>query len=151
MGARISKYTVELVRDSANVYDVDKVVTGPEVAYDTIEAVFDLSSKTKEHLVLLSLNTKNHVVGAHTIHVGTVNSSLVSPRDIIQAALLNNASAIMIAHNHPSGDSAPSDEDIRVTRNLHDACKIMYINLIDHLIIGDGNYTSLKERGYILN
>lgn len=149
MGVRINIYSVELVRESAKVYDLDKVINSPERAYDVIEEVLKLSSKTKEHLVMMSLNTKNEVVGLHTIHIGSVNASIVHPREILQQAILNNATSFMIFHNHPSGDPSPSREDIDVTKRLAEAGTIIGIQLLDHIIIGTNRFVSLKEKGYV--
>lgn len=149
MGVRINVYTVELVRESAKVYDLDKVINSPSNAVDVIESVLSLSTKTKEHLVMMSLNTKNEVVGVHTIHIGSVNASVVHPREVFQQAILNNATSIMMFHNHPSGNSQPSQEDIHVTRRFVEAGKILGIGLLDHIVIGCGEYTSLKEKGYL--
>lgn len=149
MGVRINIYSVELVRESAKVYDLDKVINSPERAYDVIEEVLKLSSKTKEHLVMMSLNTKNEIVGLHTIHIGSVNASIVHPREILQQAILNNATSFMIFHNHPSGDPSPSREDIDVTKRLAEAGTIIGIQLLDHIIIGTNRFVSLKEKGYV--
>lgn len=80
---------------------------------------------------------------------GTLNSSLVHPREVFRTALKKACNAIILVHNHPSGDCSPSREDIDVTRRLSDAGKIMGIEILDHVIIGDGRYVSLKERGVI--
>lgn len=149
MGVRINIYTVELVKESAKVYNLDKFVRSPEDAYVIVEDVLSLSTKTKEHFVMMSLNTKNDVIGLHTIHVGSVNSSIVHPRDVLQQAILNNASSFMVFHNHPSGNPTPSPEDIEVTKRLVDAGQIMGIELLDHIIIGTGKFVSLKEKGYM--
>ena len=149
MGSRINIYSVQLVKESAKVYDVDRRIKSPDDAHAVIERVMGLSSKTKEHLVMMSLNTKNDVIGIHTIHIGTVNSSIVHPREILQQAILNNATSFMIFHNHPSGDPTPSPQDIAVTRQIARAGELLNVFLVDHIIIGDHTYISLKERGYI--
>lgn len=149
MGVRINVYTVELVRESAKVYDLEKAVTSPGRAVEIVDTVLGLSTKTKEHLVMASLNTKNEIVGLHTIHIGSVNASIVHPREVFQQAVLNNATSIMVFHNHPSGDPSHSQEDVKVTRRLVEAGKIMGIELLDHIVIGDGSYTSLKEKGFV--
>ena len=145
---RINIYTVELVRESAKLYDLESAyVRMPEDAYRIIEKTLSLSTKTKEHFVMLTLNTKNKVVGVHTIHIGSVNASIISPRDVYQQALLNNATSIIVAHNHPSGSVHPSSEDIEVTKRLREAGKVLGIDFLDHLIIGDNDYKSLSEEG----
>lgn len=104
---------------------------------------------TQEHFVVLFLNTKNHVLGHETIFVGSLNASIVHPREVFQAAIRRNCASIICLHNHPSGDPQPSREDVDVTRRLVEAGKILGIDVLDHVIIGDGRFASLKEKGYI--
>lgn len=99
----------------------------------------------KEHFVLVSLDTRNHVIGTDTISIGTLNASLVHPRELFETAIRRHAASVIIAHNHPSGDPTPSDEDLRVTAKLHDAGKILGIQLLDHIIIGRNSYFSMEE------
>lgn len=147
MGSIIQTYSVELVKDSSKVYDVERAITSPQDVQSVVESVLGLSKKTQEHFVILSLNTKNKVTGVHTLHIGTVNSSIVHPRDVFQRAILNNATSIIICHNHPSGDMRPSQEDIDVTKRIESSGKLLGIELLDHIIIGDG-FLSLKEGCY---
>lgn len=109
----------------------------------------DLRFLDKENLIIALLDGKCRLIRDCTISVGTVNSSLVSPRDIFAEALKYNAVSIVLLHNHPSGDSTPSTNDIAVTKRIVEAGKIMGINVIDHIIIGDNKYTSLKEKDYM--
>lgn len=151
MGKRIDIYSVSLVKDSSKVYEVtDSIIRSPKDGRDVIVEVLDMENLPNEHFVMLSLSTKNKVIGVHTIFVGSLNASIVHPREVFQRALLNNAASIMVFHNHPSGDTTPSPEDISVTERLEKAGEIMGIHLLDHIIIGEnGKYTSLKEKGYI--
>lgn len=151
MGKRIDIYSVTLVKESAKIYDLEEsTIRSPKDARDVAVRVFDMENLPSEHFVMLALSTKNKVIGAHTIFVGTLNSSVVHPREIFQRALLNNAAGILVFHNHPSGDSTPSSEDIEVTERLIDAGKLMGIQVLDHIIIGDnGRFTSLKDKGYV--
>lgn len=103
----------------------------------------------QEHFVVLFLNTKNHVLGHETIFVGSLNASIVHPREVFQAALRRNCASIICLHNHPSGDPNPSPEDAEVTRRLVEAGKIIGIEVLDHVIIGNGCYTSMREKGHI--
>ena len=82
-------------------------------------------------------------------NVGSLNASVVHPRETFKAAILNNAASIIVAHQHPSGDSSPSQEDIHVTKRLKDAGQIIGIEVLDHLIVGRNQFTSLKEKGYV--
>lgn len=101
----------------------------------------------QEHLKIVLLDTKNNIINDHTISVGTVNASLINPRELFIHALKNLAVHMIILHNHPSGDPTPSREDISITKRILEASDIIGIKLLDHIIIGDGNYISLKERG----
>lgn len=101
----------------------------------------------QEHLKLVLLDTKNNIICDHVVSVGTVNASLVNPREVLIYALKHGAVHMIILHNHPSGDPSPSREDISITKRILEASDIIGIKLLDHIIIGDGNYISLKERG----
>ena len=100
----------------------------------------------KEHLKSVLLDVKNRVQKIITVSIGTLDSSLVHPREVFKDAILASAASIIVAHNHPSGDPTPSKEDIAVTLRLHEAGTVMGIELLDHLIIGDNRWVSLKER-----
>lgn len=109
----------------------------------------EMRSLTQEHFVVLFLNTKNQVIHRQTIFIGSLNASIVHPREVFREAVRRSAASIICAHNHPSGDPTPSQEDIHVTKRLVDSGKMMGIELLDHLIIGDRKFISLKEKGYI--
>jgi len=99
--------------------------------------------------VVICLDTKNQPTAINVCHVGSLNASLVHPREVMKPAILSNAASILVGHNHPSGNSEPSQEDIQVTRKLVEAGKIMGIELLDHIVIGEDEFVSLKEKGYI--
>lgn len=145
----IAKYTTQLVKESSKKYELEtKRITEPYVAIEMFQKVFNLETQTREIFVMLALNTKNEVIGAFEVFTGSINASLVHPRDIFQRLLLVNAQSFIVAHNHPSGDPTPSREDKVVTERLHEASKIMGLDFLDHMIIGDnGRYTSLREEG----
>lgn len=110
----------------------------------------------QEAFYCVYLDRKNHPLGRHLITLGTVDSTLVAPREVFRGAILASASALVVAHNHPSGDPAPSQADIRVTRVLREASKILEIELMDHVIVGDVKsdpqglgYFSFKEAGHL--
>jgi len=105
-----------------------------------------LSQLDHEQFLVVLLNAKNHVIDVECVSVGTLTSSLVHPREIFKPAIRRSAHAIILAHNHPSGDPTPSREDREVTRRLIDAGKLIGIEVLDHLVIGDGRYTSFRER-----
>lgn len=108
----------------------------------------DMTSLNQEHFVVLFLNVKNQIIHRKTIFIGSLNASIVHPREIFREAVKRSAASIICAHNHPSGVPTPSDEDIEVTRRIIEAGYIIGIDLIDHLIIGDHQFISLKEKGY---
>src|SRR5699024_9242352 len=109
----------------------------------------DMRHLNQEHLVAMFLNTKNQIIHRETIFIGSLNASIVHPREIFREAVRRSAASVICAHNHPSGDPTPSKEDIHVTRRLVEAGKIMGIELLDHLIIGNNVFVSLKEKGYM--
>lgn len=103
----------------------------------------------KEYFKIILLNTKNQIISLEDISVGSLNSSIVHPREIFNVSVKKSAAAIILAHNHPSGDPRPSNEDLEVTKRVVEAGKILGINVLDHLIIGEGKYFSLKEKGLL--
>lgn len=103
----------------------------------------------QEVLKLIMLDTKNNIVGIKDVFKGSLNTSIVHPREIFKEALKKSSSSIIICHNHPSGDPTPSKEDINITIRLKECGKIIGIDLLDHLIVGKNQYVSLKEKGII--
>lgn len=122
-------------------------ITGPQDAADYMMDA--LRYLHQEHFVALYLNTKNQVIGQETLFVGTLNSSLVHPREVFREAIRKSAASLILLHNHPSGDPTPSKEDLDVTKRLVESGRLLGIEVLDHLVIGDGTYVSLKERGLI--
>src|SRR5665647_2151693 len=100
----------------------------------------------KEHFVCLFLNTKNHVVGKETLSMVSLNASIVHPREVFRAAIKRSSASIICVHNHPSGDPTPSSEDIQLTQRLVEAGEIIGIDVLDHIVIGDHSFVSLKEQ-----
>lgn len=123
------------------------VIRSPE---DGAEYVMEeMRQLTQEHFVILFLDTKNQITHQETIFIGTLNASVVHPREIFSQAVRRSAASIVAVHNHPSGVPTPSQEDISVTRRIAEAGKVIGIELLDHIIIGDRKFVSLKEKGYI--
>jgi DNA repair protein RadC len=107
-----------------------------------------IGAEDREHLLCLLLDARNKLTAVSTVSIGDLNSSLVHPREVLKAAILHNAASIILAHNHPSGDPTPSADDIAVTQRLRQACRLLGVELIDHIIVGEnGRYASLAERG----
>jgi len=106
-----------------------------------------LANKNKEHFIALFLDTKNRIIGEEVVSVGTLNSSIIHPREVFSSAIKASANAIVLVHNHPSGDCKPSKEDEQVTKMLCDAGKILGIKVLDHVIIGKDGFVGVKEVG----
>ena len=109
----------------------------------------EMSNLKQEVFKLILLNTKNVVIGTKDVFKGTLNSSIVHPREVFKEAIQRGSANIIVCHNHPSGDPTPSKEDIDITLRLKECGKIMGIGLLDHIIIGNNKYVSLKEKGII--
>jgi DNA repair protein RadC len=139
---------VELGRRlSEKVSEKRYVIHGPEDAAVYVMPRFRY--ETKEHFAVMLLNTKNHVLSVHVVSIGSLSASIVHPREVFREAIQNAAASVILLHNHPSGDPSPSREDILVTERLVKAGKIMDIPVLDHIIIGDEKYISLKEKGMV--
>lgn len=106
----------------------------------------DMQHLEREHLVVVLVDTRNQVIAVETIYKGSLNSAAIRVTEIFQSAVKANAAAIVLAHNHPSGDPSPSREDIHVTREIVKAGKLLDIQVLDHLVIGAGRFVSMKER-----
>jgi DNA repair protein RadC len=122
-------------------------VRKPQDAADYV--MEELRYLKKEHFLCLFLNTKNHIIARETLSVGTLNASLVHPREVFRAAIQRSSASIICVHNHPSGDPTPSPEDIALTKRLVEAGELVGIEVLDHLVIGDARFVSLKEQGYM--
>ena len=133
---------------SSNCPDLSYAIKSPDDAATIGKEFMRIHEEPEEYMYMICVNTKNRIIGVFEISHGSVNSSIVNPREVFQKALLANAVSIIVMHNHPSGDCTPSREDIEVTKRLVEAGKIVGVDVLDHLIIGDG-YTSLKEKGYL--
>jgi DNA repair protein RadC len=140
----INVYSLRLVKESSVTYNLESIAN-PATAAEIINQVFDMENQPNEVFAILCLSTKNKVIGAHIISQGSLSSSIVHPREVFKAAILNNAASVILAHNHPSGDPEPSKDDIEITRRLVEAGKLLGIEVLDHVIIGE-RYLSMKER-----
>ena len=131
-----------------------KASAGERLCFDTPATIADyfmedLRHREQEHLLVLFLNTRNKLLKEKLMFKGTVNASIISPREIFLEALEVHAVQLILVHNHPSGDPAPSPEDIRMTKRIRQAGELLDIQLLDHVIIGDRCYSSLRERGIL--
>lgn len=126
----------------------DKVkITSPSVLADLV--MDDMRYLNKEYFKIAILDTKNQIIVIENISIGTLNASIVHPRDVFKIAIKRNANSIILIHNHPSGDTTPSNEDISITNRLIDAGNLIGIKVLDHIIIGDNKFLSFKEKNLI--
>ncbi len=118
-------------------------------AKDAVAQLQELRTAKKEHFAVLYLNARNQLICKETISVGTLNASLVHPREVFKPAIDYLATNIIAAHNHPSGDSEPSEDDLEITKRLAGAGKIMGIEIIDHIIVAQNGFFSFKEKNFL--
>lgn len=142
---RVNIVSVKLVKESSMLYK-QRRVRSPQDSYELFRDY--LGEVAREHFVVACLDTKNQPINISTVHIGSLNTSIVHPREVMKTAILSNAASIICCHPHPSGDPTPSPEDIDVTERLAEVGKIVGIELLDHIIIGDNKFVSLKEKGY---
>ncbi len=116
---------------------------------DAADAMVDIKYLEVEQIRAIYLGTKNGILGTRTLSQGTINSAIISPREIFSAAIKLMAASVILVHNHPSGDPNPSHEDIALTKKVIEAGKVLDIALLDHVIIAESGYVSLKEKGLI--
>ena len=138
LGRRISR---QHVKEAAPDFSTPQAIAG--------YVMEDLRFLPQEQFGAVYLSTKNQLIAYRTLTIGTINASLAKSREVFRYALRYNAAAVVLVHNHPSGNPEPSHEDIVVTQRIADAGQIMEIPVLDHIIIGDGTFVSLCERGYV--
>jgi DNA repair protein RadC len=146
-------FGIKLFQEISERYLKDKI-KGEQVFLKSSDSVHDylcqsMSREKKEHFKVLFLNSKNELIEVETLFKGSLTSSAVYPREIMEKALKYNASGLIFAHNHPSGDPAPSNSDKEITRHLTEAGKSMQIKVLDHIIVGNNEYFSFADAGLI--
>ena len=127
--------------------DVLDVIQNPGDAADLV--MEDMRRLDREHFVVLMLNTKHHVMARKVVSIGHLNGSLVHPRELFKEVIRRSSAAVILVHNHPSGDPTPSEEDLAVTRRLVEAGNLLGISVLDHVIVGEKRYVSLREKGFL--
>ncbi|MGP0585559.1 JAB domain-containing protein [Paenibacillus timonensis] len=142
---RIQIVSLRMVRERTSILYPQRKITRPEDAASLFRQFF--GDCDREMFCILTLDTKNQPTAMHEVSCGTLNASLVHPRETFKLAILSNAASIIGCHNHPSGDPTPSPEDIELTERIRDAGTLMGIELLDHIVLGHRNFVSLKERG----
>ena len=140
---RIAKEDIESESERLN----SDAITNPLDAAKLVRS--HITDFSKENFFVISLDTRNRLIAIEKVSLGTLNASLVHPRETFESAIRKHAAQIMIAHNHPSGGTEPSEEDLKITKRLYDAGKIMGIDLLDHIIVTKHNYMSFMERALI--
>src|SRR5215469_14826884 len=139
-------YRVSLVREGRLPYSKERIRSAAIAS--TILHTY-LADVDREHFVILLLGQKNQVIGIHTVSIGSLTASVVHPRETFKAAILANAAAIICGHQHLSGDPQPSREDRAITQRLVESGKLLGINVLDHVIVGDGRYFSFADEGLL--
>lgn len=143
---RINIVSIKMVKDFSFLYQTRQILS-PSDAYEMIKE--QLEGLDREQFIIACLNIKNEPTNITVVSVGSLNKAIVHPREVFKTAILSNAASVMAFHNHPSGEPTPSDQDIQLTHRLYEAGELLGIKVLDHLIIGDGCFTSLKEKGYL--
>lgn len=139
---RINIVSMKMIREKSILYSPRKI-TCPSDGVELAKEV--LNESDREKFIVISLDTKNQPTTIDICSVGSLNASIVHPREVFKTAILSNAASILLAHNHPSGDPNPSKEDISITERLKEAGDVVGIKVLDHIIIGEDCYYSLKE------
>jgi len=144
--------TIKAVYQTMTVSETITDYLKPSTRYTSASQVFDtfcfLRYETKEYFMALHLDGKNRIVCCDMVSTGSLNQSIVHPRELFKTALLSSAAAVILMHNHPTGDPSPSAEDLAITRKLREAGDMLGIKVLDHIIIGE-TYYSMAERGHI--
>ena len=141
---------LKLIKNKKIMEGIDKAMTNPGIFARVLKSIlktYKVTDREKEHFWCIGLNTRNNIKYIDLVSLGTLNSSLVHPREVFRLAIYKGVSVLIIGHNHPSGDPAPSNEDIKITQRLIEAGRIIGIEVLDHVIIGGTGYYSLKEHG----
>ena len=146
----IQKFSLRVVKENGGRYDLDKTINNPIAARNLFLEVAELDKRSEEVFVMATIDVRNKVTGLFEVSTGTLNSSLVTPREVFKRAILQNAAGIVLGHNHPSGNIDASSDDINITKKLVQSGKILGVNVDDHIIVGnEGNYSSMKEENHI--
>lgn len=143
---RVDIVSLRMVKETSLLYK-DRSIRSPQDGYKLFKQF--LGELDREYFVVMCLDVKNQPTAINVCHIGSLNASIVHPREVMKTAILSNSCSILVSHNHPSGRPEPSREDIDVTKRLAEAANILGIELMDHLIIGEDTFVSLKEKGYV--
>ena len=148
---KIAFKQIKAVYETITVEENVTTYLQPDTRYTTPDQVFQafrfLMQETKELFLTLHLDGKNRIIAVDMVSIGSLNQSIVHPREVFKSACLSNAAAVILIHQHPTGDPTPSREDIAITNRLKEAGELMGIRVMDHIIVGDGSYHSFVESG----
>ena len=142
---RIVKYQTQLVKEAG--FNYEATAMSPEEVYRLLEKAFNAPRRCEEHSWQICTDVQGRAVGLFELATGTRAACYMDPAAVARNAILTNASGVIISHNHPSGNASPSKDDLQATARVKEALALFGITLFDHVIIGDGQYTSLRERG----
>ena len=138
--------TITIKEDLPDYLRTSRKITSSSDVYQLFRY---LAQETKEHFVALHLDSKNKIICVDQVSVGSLNASVVHPREVLKTALLSSAAAIVFVHNHPSQNADPSREDIELTKRLKECCDLCGIRCLDHLVVCEDEYVSFADRGLI--
>lgn len=139
---------MELVKEASRNYkDTPVALNDPFKVYKQIERIINPGELSEEEFWIICLDTKNKNIGNFRISKGTIDMTVIHPREVFKGAIMLNSANIILTHNHPSGDPTPSQEDIRITKRLSESGELLGIKVLDHIVTGDGVFHSLREHG----
>lgn len=143
---RVDIVKLKMIKESSLLYK-ERRIKSPEDASLLFKQFLD--GADREYFIVLCLDIKNQPTAINVCHIGSLNSSIVHPREVLKPAIISNAASIIVAHNHPSNDPTPSREDLEVTKRLIEAGKVVGIDVLDHLIVCEESFISLKDKGHM--
>lgn len=146
-GYEIPRYTISLVKEATSPFHAQTRCQSSEDVYRYFKDI--CADQDREHLYALFLDTKHAPIGLNHVAMGTLNTTIVHPREVFKCAILLNAACLVIVHNHPSGDPSPSQEDRILTTRIADAGQLLGITLLDHVVIGDEGYYSFADHAML--
>ncbi len=149
MAVILKKYDVRLVQEHSGLYELEKRITSSKQASEMCKELYELDRLPYEKMVMFTLDNRHNVVGCFEISRGTVNEATIYPREIATRALLTNAKAVILAHNHPGGLANPSMQDVNITTKIEDILKMLEIRLLDHIIVAHNKTYSMADDGLL--
>lgn len=149
MAVILKKYDVRLVQEHSGLYELEKKITSSKQASEMCKELYDLEHLPYEKMVMFTLDNQHNVVGCFEVSRGTVDEATVYPREIATRALLTNAKAVILAHNHPGGSTRPSNEDMNITTKIYEILKMLDIRLLDHIIVANDLTYSMADDGIL--